>query len=226
MSDEIKEEAGKAFAKDMNTNSGAVVYAMARDRLSLPFGTKLKSAKVKIVHNRGCEITAVTCKSDTCEMKSLTYPFRPYVKSKNELKRRLATIRNQVCAPKIHWLVTKPFALLVLLICAGLGYGTMVLGTNGMLEAIAQAPRLQRGIAQVFGSASMFVKYVQASWYVCIVAHLVEAVLAAIGCSTTLGLNAEVTFSWFILVWMVGFPIFQEFDTLMKMQYAIPAKAK
>mmetsp|Transcript_7410 Transcript_7410/g.21719 ORF Transcript_7410/g.21719 Transcript_7410/m.21719 type:complete len:225 (-) Transcript_7410:2-676(-) len=223
--DEIDLETGKALAKDMNTHFAAVVFGMAKEKTSLPFGTSLKSAKVKTVNNRGCVINIVTCKSDVCEMKVVAYPFRPYLKSRNELKRRLIVIRNKVCAPKLYWLVTKPLALLIFVVCLGLGYATLFLGYRGMITTFAQAPRLDRGISAVFGNSSRFAKYIQGSFYISVAAHFVEALIAAVGCSTTLGLNAEVTLSWFILVFMVGFPIFQEFNLMMSAQQA-PSKSK
>jgi hypothetical protein len=108
-------------------------------------GSKITSTKIKAVTNKGCEIALVTCCGNLCKMKQGFYKFHPPLQSANDLSIWLNTIHNKVCAPKIHWLFTNPLALVSLAMCSGLGFGTMVLGLEGIVDFFEQVPRLEAG---------------------------------------------------------------------------------
>jgi hypothetical protein len=214
--EEINGENARVLGNEMNLNYAATVSGMAKTFIHP--GSKLTSAKAKSVTNKGCVLSVVTCRGDLCEMKSGFYEFHPPLKSAKDLEKRLVSIRNEVCAPKVHWLLTKPLAVLILISCGFLGYATVFLGREGMLETFARNPRLQAGIVRIFSSTTLFAHCVQVSWYFVVFAHLVEATIAANLCTTHLHLNLTKTFTWFVLILMAGYPIFTEFQALSNSQ--------
>ena len=82
------------------------------------------------------------------------------------------------------------------------------MGLDGMTEGIAQAPRLEAGISVIFGSARTFGYWVIASYLFSIVAHGIDAGIAFQLCSQVLELDTLPTFTWTMLVFSVGYPIF------------------
>jgi hypothetical protein len=214
--EEINADTGRQLAKYLNTNHPLTVCGMATKSFSS--GAHMTKAKVKSVTNKGCDISLVTCGGDLRKMHNCVYEFRPPLKSAEELPQRLPAIYNQVCAPQISWLVTKPLALGILIICGLLGYGTEILGIEGMLALLEQAPRLEHGVATVFGSPQTFCYMVIGSWYIAVILHLGEALWAAYHCVTTLKMDATATLQWFLVIWAVGYPIFIEFRTLIKIR--------
>jgi hypothetical protein len=214
--EEINADTGRQLAKDLNANHPLTVYGMASTSKKLSSGAHVTTAKAKAVTNKGCNISLVTCRGDLCEMHNCLYEFRPPLKSAKELPQRLPAIYNQVCAPRISWLVTKPLALGILIVCGLLGYGTEILGTEGMLALLEQAPRLEHGVATVFGTPQTCCSMVMGSWYVSVIAHLGEALWAAYHCVNTLKMDTTATLQWFLVIWAVGYPIFIEFRSLIK----------
>ena len=75
--EEISSEASKRMCAHMNEDHGVTVYAMAKSSFRLQGGWKLTDAKMKKVTLQGCEIQAVTCSGDLCEMQRINYPFNP-----------------------------------------------------------------------------------------------------------------------------------------------------
>jgi hypothetical protein len=215
--EEINAETGRQLAKDLNANHPLTVYGMATTSNSLPSGTHMTTAKAKSVTNKGCDISFVTCRGDLCEMHNCIYDFRPPLKSAKELPQRLPAIYNQVWAPRISWLVTKPLALKILIVCGLLGYGTEILGMKGMLALLEQQVRPDGFFATVVSSPQMFCYIVMGSWYVAVIMHLGEALWAAYHCVSTLNMNIIATLQWFLLISAVGQPIFSELQSLIKL---------
>jgi hypothetical protein len=215
--EDINADIGRQLAKDLNANHPLTVYGMATTSKSLSSGAHMTTAKAKSVTNKGCDISFVTCRGDLCEMHNCIYEFRPPLKSAKELPQRLPAIYNQVCAPRMSWLVTKPLALGILIVCGLLGYGTEILGMEEMLAILEQVPRLEHGVATVFGTPQTFCYMIMGSWYVSVVAHLGEALWAAYHCVNTLKMDTTATLQWFLVIWAVGYPIFIEFRSLIKL---------
>ena len=215
--EKINADTGWQLAKDLNANHLLTVAGMATTSKSLSSGAHITTAKVTLVTNKGCEISFVTCRGDLREIHNCLYEFRPPLKSANELTQRLLAIHNQVWAPRISWLMTKPLALQVLIVLGLAGYGTEILGMEGMLALLEQAPRLEHGVATVFGTAQKFCNMVIGSWYVSVIAHLCEALWASYHCVNTLKMDTTATLQWFLVIWAVGYPIFVEFRTLIKL---------
>ena len=214
--EEINADTGRQLAKDLNANHPLTVFGMATISKSLSSGAHITTAKVKSVTNKGCDISFVTCRGDLCEMHNCLYEFRPPLKSAKELTQRLPAIYNQVWAPRISWLVTKPLALKVLIVCGLVGYGTEILGMEGMLALLEQA-RPDGFLATVISNPQMFCYLVMGFWYGAVTVHLCEALWAAYHCVSTLKMNTTATLQWFLVIWAVGYPIFMEFRTLIKL---------
>jgi hypothetical protein len=208
----------RQLAKELTEGHPVTVYAMTKACCKIAKGSKITSTKIKAVTNKGCEIALVTCRGDLCEMKQGFYEFHPPLQSANDLYSRLNTIHNEVCAPKIHWLVTNPLALACLVMCSGLGFGTIFFGVEGIVDAFEQVPRLEAGIASIFGSTQTFGYVVWASWYFAVVAHGIEAMIAYRQCSKTLQLETRTSLTWTMLVFLVGYPILSELDGMLQVQ--------
>jgi hypothetical protein len=216
--EEINADTGRQLAKDLNANHPLTVYGMAKTTSkSLSSGSHMTTAKVKSVTNKGCDISLVTCRGDLCEMHNCLYEFRPPLKSAKELPQRLPAIYNQVCAPRISWLVTKPLALACLIGFGLLGFGAEILGREGILELLEQAPRLQQGVATVIGTPQTFCDMVMRTWYVLVIVHIGEALWAAYHCVNTLKMDTTATLQWCLMIWAVGYPILMEFRSLVKL---------
>jgi hypothetical protein len=215
---EINADVSKQLAKDLTENHPVTVYAMTKVAGKLSSGSKITSTKVKAVTNQACEIAYVTCRGDLCEMHTASYPLNPPLQSADEFPKRLDQIHNQVCAPKASWLVTSPLALMILITCSALSYGTLYVGVDGMVDALAQAPRLEDGVNTIFGSAHTFGIAVTCSWCFLVIAHGIEATIALQYCTHRLKLNAQITSLWALLIFITGFPVYWELKDLVKVQ--------
>jgi hypothetical protein len=217
---EISADVSRQLGKDLTERYPATVYAMAKACHKLAPGSKITSTKVKAVTNSKCEVALVTCRGDLCEMHNAVYAFHPPLASADDFQKRISTIHNDVCAPKLYWLVTNPLALIIFITISGLAYGTLVLGVNGMVEALAQAPHLEEGVETIFGSTQTFAYAVWGAWYFAIIAHGIEAFIAVQHCSNTLQLEAGPTTTWAFLTFCVGYPIFSQLQELVQVQQA------
>jgi hypothetical protein len=226
MVEEISDEVSKKLAKELTEKYPATVYGMAKG-VSTSSSSKLTSLRVKKVTNNGCDIALVTCRGDLCEMNNEYFEFKPPLKSASELMDiRIHEIRDQVLAPKVHWLVTDPLAFFILATCTALGYGTIVVGMGGIIEGLAKAPKLENGIAVIFGSTSMFSFAVVGAFWFAIVAHVIEAGMALRHCVKSLQLGMLPSALWAILVFLVGYPIFSRFRALVVVQEQYYSKSK
>jgi hypothetical protein len=126
---------------------------------------------------------------------------------------------KEVCAPGVSWLFTHVDALVVLIICASLGYATHIIGISNLVEFIENdAPKLNNVISTVFGSAATFGKWVRGSWIFAVVAHTAEALYVLYHAKTTLKMGVKAQLLWYALVSSVGMPITKEFLHMMKIQ--------
>jgi hypothetical protein len=111
-------------------------------------------------------------------MHNAVYAFHSPLASADDFQKRIPTIHSDVCAPKMYWLVANPLALIMSITISGLAYGTLVLGVNGMVQAMAQAPHLEGGVETIFGLTRTFAYVVRGAWYFSIIAHGIEAFIA------------------------------------------------
>jgi hypothetical protein len=131
--------------------------------------------------------------------------------------RRIQEIHQKVCSPNPLWLITDPFALIILVTFIALTYGAY-LGADGIEEAFSHAPRLESGISKVFHSTKIFGYCVMASFWFCNLAHGLEACIAVYYCQTSLKLGFVPTCQWGVLIFLVGFPIFSKVQELLIFQ--------
>eukprot|EP00980_Cylindrotheca_fusiformis_P028660 scaffold22634_cov123-Cylindrotheca_fusiformis.AAC.7 len=222
MLEEISEDDSKKLAKELTEKYPSTVYGMANG-----LGLKITSLKVKKVTNKGCGISLVTCKGDVCEMKQEHYDFHPPLQSASEVfSKRIPRIRDEVLAPKVQWLVTEPLALLILVLVFLTAYGTFILGMDGIVDGLAQAPNLENGVTTVFGSANAFSIAVVGAFWFAFIAHALESLVVIWHSVQTLHLGIVPTSLWAILVLLVGYPIFSKFLTLASVQTQYTKKSK
>ena len=166
----------------------------------------------------GCDIAVVTCTGESCEMKRVTYPFEPPLANSSEVRPRMVAIHKEVSAPQISWLVTDPFAFLVLVVCALLGFTVHGIGIGSLVEVIESSPTWNDFITTIFGSAATFGTSVRASWVLCVVAHNAEALFVLYHAKLTMKMGAKAQFLWYFVCACVGWPMTQKFLHLKKMQ--------
>ena len=198
------------LAADLNTKIPAAVYGMAKASVDIPPGYHITMAKVTKLTANECDLNVAMCKGDLCQMARGQYQFQPPIHSVESFPKQIRAIYNTVCAPKLYWMVTKPLALLIIIILSLIGYGTNILGVVGMVDYWEDnMPQWTPGIAFVFGSVDAFCRYaVQGAWYFSLVAHGYEAFYTAQECHSELRLNLSTTMMWTLLVFMCGYPIF------------------
>jgi hypothetical protein len=210
---EISAETSKRYCEHMNDDHAVTLYAMAK--FLGGFGKlKLTDARIKQVSLSGCKISAITCRGDVCEVKPLFYKFEPPLASPSQARAELVAIHQKVCAPRLHWFVSKPEVLIIFSIIAAMGYGTWM-GVPEMTEVFSNAKQLTFVIEKAFGSASMLAELVRFFFYFSIVAHVAEAIWAAHKCQSVLKLKFQVRLMWLLAVSAVGFPILKELIELL-----------
>lgn len=212
---EISVEAGKKLAAEMTEKYPAMVYAMAKNAgAEIPAGSKISSCKVLSVTSKECEVSYVTCQGDSCSMpKKVVYKFNPPIEGDKVYMLRL---QSRICAPKFHWLFTKPLAFLILVTCTLLSIAAMGLGVSGMTRLLDQMPRLEAGAATIFGSAHAFAVVVLGAWCFAVVCHFVECSIAYRHCERRLRFSNEHSSQWAMMVFLVGWPIFSELRELIE----------
>ena len=211
---EISPEAAKKLATEMNEHYPAMVYAMTKRSGIIPGGFKISSCKVVAVDSKQCELSYVACKGDACSMpKKAIYKFYPPL---NGSSVKMLQLQSRICAPKITWLFTKPLALLILVTCTLLSTLAMGLGVDGIMELLQTMPRLESKLTMVFGSAENVGLVVVFFWIITVVAHLIECCIAYRYCETTLRFSNQVASFWGILVFIVGWPVFEELKELVE----------
>jgi hypothetical protein len=137
----------------------------------------------------------------------------------------MIALHHQSLKPKVHWLVTDPVALVVVLVTALLALGTYGFGgAQGLATVISDAKPWNFFIASIWGSTDLFAKQVVFFWYFAIVLHALEGVYVAYHAVRTFKLGLGTTLLWFYLVLCTGFPISKRFLELLKVQSAAKRK--
>ena len=216
----ISDEASKHLGKELTSRHPLAVYGMALVSTTIGAGFEITSSTVTAVTANGCEIRVTLCKGDLCEMKKSFYAFQTPLNSEDEDNAdRIASkaILPDVCAPRLFWLVTDPLALGILVVCGLLAYGTYV-GVDGMTDALLKAPKLETTIGMVFGSSRNFSYAVCAAFWFSIVAHGIEACVAAYYAMSVLKIGLGPTSRWAFLVSLVGYPVLGRLQKLVAIE--------
>jgi hypothetical protein len=151
--------------------------------------------------------------------KKVVFPFHPPLQDKVYLLR----LQSEICAPKWHWLVTKPLALMILMVCTGLTILTNGFGVDGIAALLEKAPRLEQGVSTIFGSPRNFALAVVMAWCFAIFAHLVECLIAYRYCERLRFTNQHASM-WAFLVFLVGWPIFEELKEIVAAKESLSKK--
>ena len=101
-----------------------------------------------------------------------------------------------------------------------------MIGVEGITKQIESAPRLNKTISNIFGSAEMFARIVRWSWYFAIVAHATEGFYVAYHCVKTLKLKPDSALKWFWIITCVGYPVSSKFLALLNADKAARAIKK
>ncbi|KAL3945104.1 MAG: hypothetical protein SGBAC_000833 [Bacillariaceae sp.] len=216
----------KQLAKDITEKYPATVYGMAKG-LTYPASSKVTALRVKSITKEECKISIVTCSGEICEMNDEVYKFNPPLQSITEIMdTRMSQIRDAVLSPNPLWLLTDPLASIILVTIAALGYGTFVLGTDGIIDELVNVPRLEGGISALFGSTGTFANLVVGAFWFSVVAHGIEASIALRHSLKSLELGSVPTVMWSSMIFLVGFPIFSRFQNIVTVQGEYGTKSK
>jgi uncharacterized protein with PQ loop repeat len=202
----ISPEASKRICDHMNDDHMVSVYAMAKELIEYKRDWKLTGAKLKRVTAYGCEIQAITCSGELCEMLPVVYPFRPALKTAAQSRKQLVKIHQKVCSPKLEWLLD-PLPLGVIGISIFLAYGTLILGIPELKASIENDESMNSMICSLFGSPHIFSQMVKAAFWFTVVIHSAEADYAIYKCRTTLKLDWITSMFWFATTCLVGYPV-------------------
>lgn len=222
----VPDEVAKRICRHMNEDHAVSVYAMAKSVVKLPAGWKLSAATLKKITLRGCGIQAITCSEGMCRSENIVYPFTPRLQSVEEIRKKLIQVHYDACAPRFHWLLTKPVATIIIVTVTFLTYATIVMGLDNLTNSIESMETANQFTTTVFGNAGRFSFLVGASFYFTVVAHLAEAIYVAHHSRKTVKLRYSTTLEWFILVALTGYPITVEFLDLLRIAQTTAAKKK
>jgi hypothetical protein len=211
---QISDETSTRVCKHMNEDHGLTIYAMARTVVDLPADWTLTDAKLKKVTPEGCEVEAITCSGELCEMKQVVYPFTPPLASAAEVKKRMIVIHHSALSPEWGWIWTKPFAFKCLVTVAALTYASVVLGGEQLVAALDQTHLLK----SFYPRTDIVAAILQLVFYVTFIGHIGEAAFAAHTCVTAFKLKWTGTLQWMVMIMLVGYPILQELMLLQKVQ--------
>mmetsp|Transcript_18921 Transcript_18921/g.42964 ORF Transcript_18921/g.42964 Transcript_18921/m.42964 type:complete len:228 (+) Transcript_18921:46-729(+) len=226
----ITEDDAKRLGKELTKQHPLVVFGMAKKSASKTIGSgfQISSTTVTAVRKNGCELRVTSCRGDQCDMKTPFFAFKAplSLQSADDVlnDRVISDLRNDVCGPDPLWLVTDPLALLILVVCGLLGYGTYI-GVDNTTDAIAQAPRLEGTISAIFGTPRIFSYLVCGSFWFSIIAHAFEATIAVYYSLKSLKLGFYSTGLWGIMIFLVGYPIFGRLQELLTIEQS-HAKSK
>jgi Protein of unknown function (DUF2470) len=220
ISNEITKETSARICTHMNEDHYVSVYAMAKSLLTPSNNninnTKLSNVKLVKVTLEGCQITAVSCQGDSCEMLKLFYNFQPPLRNSAQVRPAMVEIHHKVCAPQLSWFITRIDVFIVFVVVALLGYITHVVGTDHFTKILQDFTYLQ-GRTWIAEHLSMAVKY---SWYFALVVHFLEALYVVYQAQITLKLQViPTTLLWFFMVGCVGIPVTKEFLDLLRVHH-------
>ena len=215
---EISDDEAKKLAKELTNEHMLAVYCMAKSTTKIDSGFGISSVAVTAVKNDGCEIRVTLCSGDLCNMTRSFYKFHPPLQSADELNKRMSDLHDELCSPNPSWLITNPLALLILVFCSILAYGTY-LDVDGITDAFIQAPQLEKTINALFGTTRNFGYFVSGSFWFAIVAHTFEAIIAVYYSLTSLKVGVVPASLWGIMIFLVGYPIFKELKELLSIAH-------
>ena len=216
----ISAETCKRVCKHMNEDHGETVYAMAKRSLQLQqqdpsssasASTTITDTRLISLDLRKCSIQVVTCSGDVCERRVVEYAFEPPLQSSGQLRTRFKEIHDTVCSPQLHWLVSKPLSLLILITTMAMAYGTYKGGAPFVQECVEEyLPSLLPTVV-----TWTIAQLVAPSLYFTVVAHTIEAVWTFAKARSVLKLSWQSSLLWSALIQVVGYPIFTEFVDLV-----------
>ena len=220
----ISDEDAKGLGKELSSQHPLTVFGMAKASTKIGAGFKITSYAVTAVRTDGCELRVTLCRGDLCEMKKSFYAFPTPLGSPKDLPDTIRRIRTNVCSPNLFWLVTDPLALVILVVCSLLAYGTYI-GVESMTDAFLGAPKIERTISAVFGSPRTFSYLVCGSFWFSVAAHGLEASIAVYYSITSLKIGVLPTTLWGIMIFLVGYPVFSRLQQLVSIEHG-HAKSK
>jgi len=223
------------ICQHMNEDHAVTVYAMARrafaDTLNGENGNRWKlssDTKLKSVSLQGCTLQGTACSGDLCQRLQAELPFAPpALESKADLRPRLVALHHELMTPQTSWLVTKPAARGIWPTILAMGYGTLVLGIDGMTDLWDHKMSFMgTKIAQTLGSTERLSYVICILFWFSVVAHGLEAVYGWYHCRTTLRLGLKQQLHWALLLAAVGGPVLLELNPLITVATRAEAKKK
>mmetsp|Transcript_10218 Transcript_10218/g.13335 ORF Transcript_10218/g.13335 Transcript_10218/m.13335 type:complete len:254 (+) Transcript_10218:14-775(+) len=225
--DMISDKASDRICKHMNDDHPASVYGMALSTLTWNQerqGGEIKNCQLRSVSSEGYKISYVICNGDMCDMRDITVLFETPLKSSSEVRPRLIEIHHEVLLPKFSWLMSNSITFTAVLLFVMLSVGYSVIGEVNIPSFVEQLEYLvgldtSAIIDPIFGSASSFGTVVKWSYYVTVIFHIIEALVAVYWCKKILKLKTKATAQWALIIyiagWLIGYRLFK-FVTLQK----------
>lgn len=134
-------------------------------------------------------------------------------------------IHEQVLQPEVAWLF-QPLALLILIVCTAATVAKFYFGPDEITEFIETHPIALERVETLLGSVSVVNTLITLVFWTSFAGHLIEACFVAYHCKKSLQVNTTNTVWWFVLTCMVGYPVMNRFNVLLKAQFSGEAKTK
>jgi hypothetical protein len=215
-SSDLSEASSSRICKHMNEDHAVSVYCMAKAVVALPRGWKLSEARLKKVTLSCCQIQAITCKTDMCEAHNVVYPFEPPLQGEAEIRSRLIQVHNKETKPKLSLFLTRPMALVTLLLWLYIIWGSRIAQDSDLARLFTNIDNLFPSVPNL--STSQLSQIFDVAFFFILAAHIFEAAFVLRG-SKALKLPFYTASLWTLAVLIVGFPFVFELQELVKVHH-------
>ena len=232
----VSSETNERICNHMNNDHAVSIYAMAKQQLmintnpsngSSSSSKHITEAKLTNVTLDGCTIKVITCSGDFCQQHKILYPFvPPKLTSSNELRSKMVQIHHNVTRPHPLLIIKhQPIAIVILF-----GIGMLLYGT--ILQYQGESP--QDDDSSILNMI-LYSKICPIVFWLTVLAHCYEMLhtlyysrfantVATVATTSGDGggeskkpfLSWKNTILWCIVVFIGGFPFWNEFNDLLK----------
>jgi len=122
------------------------------------------------------------------------------------LRSRIIEEHSNAFSSQISELLTDPISLAILIFVLILGYATLCMNEDEIVDFVSQTPTVfQTMVDKLFCCRYTFANAVKKFFYFAVGAHVLEALYVGYICQTSLKLSKKVTLMWMFFVSCVGY---------------------
>ena len=203
----------------MNEDHAISIYAMSKQKLGASAGGQLSNVKLKNVSLNGCRIQAIKCSGMMCEQQLIDYPFNPSLTNASQVRSKMVEIHHNVMKPQILTIVkSQPISILIVIAYAVLFYGTLI--QQGILSMPSSIVNGTLSDDSIYYWINLLLNHMicPIGFYVTSIAHCYEMLHVIYHSRKTLQLSLTNLMLWSIVVFIGGFPFWNEYKDLLNYQ--------